>query len=773
MIRRAALALLLSGAALGLAVPARADRTLVYHFQIAGSPVGESRVMVKDDGTFAGSTALDFGQKLGVTFSGKSVGATTPEFVYTLAASGQEITFRGDGKTGTLAEKGQKDSRRVDDLAKLPAKFSAFAPYLSRALKPLIDAGTPTFDALIFDRFGKDKVILAGTSKRQAGTEPITVATIRVGALELSVAYDRQGECVGYDVPAQKFRVTVDGFEGAFVSPVDTHPELSRATFATERTSFMLPMRDGKSLATELIRPKTTGTVPTILIRTPYGRAAEALANGWYAPRGYAVMVQDCRGRGGSEGAWDPFVNEGQDGEDAIAWIAGQPWSDGKVGMIGASYGGFVQWAAAARRPAALKCIVPQVSPPASAMRNLPYVNGVPMLLSNLWWLRIVEKKDADLSFYSSGFAGAKRLTTLPLLKVDDAVFGHNMPMWDTWIRRDSAAKWNGWNFQSKLAGVSIPTLSISGYFDGDEIGTMLNWDTRRGAGWTNGWLIYGPWPHGFNASTKFGGVDFGKDSQLDLDSVYLRFFDTYLKGAKVGWTQRPKVSAFVTGANEWIAGDDWPLAETEERSLYLAGTGTKDGGRLVSAPVAGDPPSRTVYDPARAEIPAALSAPKMNMEGNLTFAKGDLAKRGLLFRTEPMKTATRVAGPITLEATIATSARSTDLFVVVLDEAPNGTLRAIGQTGVARLGAKNGDEQGTVRPNTPNSLRVRLWDFVHEFAPGHRLVLVVSNDGFPSYARNLGTGEPVATGTRMVIQRNTLYHDAKRPTRLRFRVLP
>lgn len=771
MLRRLALLPLVA-----LAVVARADRTLVYRYEIAGSQVGESRTVVKDDGTFEGSTKVDFGQKFETTFSGKAVGAGIPEWSLAMVTGSQNILMKSGKDAGTFELKGPASSQPLGAIGKIPAKFALFAPYFFRTFRPMVEAGTGkgAFDILVFERLTKDKATLIATSKRDAGNEPVTLATFKVANVEVQVAFDRAGECVGLDVPAQKFRVVAEGFEGTFVSPVDLHPELSRATFTPERTTVQVPVRDAVKLATEIIRPKTDAKVPTILIRTPYGRAAEALANGWYAARGYAVVVQDCRGRGGSDGAWDPFVNESRDGADAIAWIAKQPWSDGKVGMIGGSYGGLVQWAAAVQKPAALKCIVPQVSPPASAMRNLPYVYGVPMLLPNLWWLRIVEKKDADLSFYSQGFPGAKGLTTLPLSKLDNAVFGRNLPVWDSWLRRDSAAKWEGWNFQSKLAGVSIPTLHVSGYFDGDQIGTMLNWETRREGGWTNQWLVYGPWPHGFNASTSYGGVEFGRDSQIDLDSVYLRFFDTYLKGRAVGWGDQPKVSAFLTGANRWLRGDSWPLPESRETSLYLAGSGRERTGELLAAPRKGDRPSRYVYDPRKAKVPAALTGSRLDLEGSLTLNAKDITGEMLAFRSASMKRAMRVVGPITFDATISTSARSTDLFAIVLDEGPGGKFRRIGQSGVLRVGSKNnGDIPGAVVPNRPNLVHVRLWDFAHEFAPGHRMTLLVLSDAFPAYARNLGTAEPIATGTRMIVQRNTIYHDTVRTSRLRFRVLP
>src|SRR5262249_52028643 len=143
------------------------------------------------------------------------------------------------------------------------------------------------------------------------------------------------------------------------------YKELSQPTFAVKvEKGIKIPMRDGVNLVHDMARPAVEGKYPTILIRTPYGRTGSMADGEWWAKRGYVLIAQDVRGREDSDGDWDPFVAERKDGKDTIDWIAKQPWSDGKVGMIGGSYLGYVQWAAAVEHPAALKCIIPQVSPP-------------------------------------------------------------------------------------------------------------------------------------------------------------------------------------------------------------------------------------------------------------------------------------------------------------------------------------------------------------------------------------------------------------------------
>jgi len=182
--------------------------------------------------------------------------------------------------------------------------------------------------------------------------------------------------------------------------------------------------------------------------------------------------------------------------------------------MIGASYVGYVQWAAASKQHPALKCIVPQVSPPASAMWNLPYENGVFTLLNNLWWLRLVDNpKGINMNTALDPVKGLKQSTKLPLSNIDDAMLGFNSKIYESWLTRNGSAKWKGWDFESQLGKIKIPALHISGWFDGDGIGTQRNWEQLARGGNKNQWLIYGPWTHFFNTTDKLGEIDFGSKS--------------------------------------------------------------------------------------------------------------------------------------------------------------------------------------------------------------------------------------------------------------------
>ncbi len=588
--------------------------------------------------------------------------------------------------------------------------------------------------------------------------ETVRRFSLVLGPTELGYDLNAKGDVVAMDVPSQRLRFVTKGWEGLFADP--PHPELSQPTYRTElMRRLRMRTRDGVSLVADAVRPVGSGRFPAILERTPYGRETSlALADFW-ASRGYVYVAQDCRGRGDSAGGWAPFVQEGPDGYDAIAWVARQPWCDGNVGMIGGSYAGTVQWQAAVERPPALKCIVPQVALP-DAMRNLPYEYGTFFLFGSLWWSRIVESKNADMGSAMRGLPKPAALTTLPLGAVDRAIFGRPNPIYQSWLRRPTQGDWRGFDHLDRLPEAQMPALHISGWFDGDGIGTKLNWEAMRRAGRKDQWLVYGPWTHAFNTKTRLGDLDFGPAARFDLDGLALRFFDTYLKGKNVGLEETPHVQAFVTGANRWVALDGWPSSTSTFSTLYLAPSA------LAAAPGAAGAAVWT-YDPSKDTDAFGRAG-----EGSTLIKlppKGTYA----LFKGAAVAKPTAIAGPFEVRLFFKSGAVDTDLFATLLDVDPNGTMRQIGQPGKLRAAYRDSLTNPTpLQPGRTYTALLRPWDAAHEFAKGHRLALLVNSSLFPLYARNLGTGEPLATGKRMVPQRNAILTGTVTPSRITFRKL-
>jgi putative CocE/NonD family hydrolase len=404
------------------------------------------------------------------------------------------------------------------------------------------------------------------------------------------------------------------------------------------------------------------------------------------------------------------------------------------------------------------------VSPP-DAFTNIPYEYGTLPMLADMWWLNVVRNKVTDLSGMGSLAPKPEGLLALPIAKAPKATFGYDLPMFTTWLKRDRAADWKGFDIEKDITSVKIPVLHISGWWDGDGIGTEMHWTRLQAAHKTNQWLIEGPWTHAFNTSTRLGEYDFGPGAIRELDSVYLRWFDTWLKGKEVKLEEMPKASVFMTGENRWHDAPAFPAPSAKFRSWLLA-----TGGKLGAKPGKGS--ARYTYDPRKASVP---SLPKP-FENDVSLKLNGFEKRPgvIVFKTDSFAVDTDLEGPITLRAFIRTDVVDTDLYAMIGDQLPDGTILGTTQSGKLRLAYRNGfDKPELMKPGTVYGVTLHPWWFAHRFPKGHRLVLLVTSSAFPGTARNLNTGEPLATATRIVVAHIELLHDKTHPSSLSWYQLP
>ena len=768
---------LLTPLALLCAGSARAESTRMI-IEFAGRPAGENVYESNPDGTFTSATNLSLGTiTIRSSLSGKMESGRLVKFIgETIAPNGDKSTITWDH--GKAHIKSGKVDRDTDLKIGSEPYFGNLHPQFTASALAALDFGKkstqelkcfcPDGGAFLSAKFTPEgeKVTAKGTARMFDMVLP---------TVQAKFAMDNAHHVVLMDVPGQKLRFIVVGWESLVKDPLAAYPELSQPTFKIKvEKAVKMKTRDGVNLVQDVIRPDAEGKFPVILSRTPYGRESAAAEGPFYASRGYVFVSQDCRGRNDSEGEWDPFMNERKDGYDAVQWATTQPWSDGNVGMIGGSYGGMVQWQAAVENPPGLKCIIPQVSPP-DAFLNIPYDNGIFFLYGAVWWAKIVAGKTADMSSFMSKLPNPEGFSQLPLSKVDNAVLGQHLPFYAKWLKRDVAQDWKGYNYESDLKNVKIPALHISGWWDGDEIGTMTNWQIMRSLGRTNQWLVYGPWTHLFNSATKIGDTDFGPGAVIDLDSVNLRWFDTWLKHKSVGMEKLPHVRAFVTGANKWVESKDWPLVNSKPMTMYLAGTGPVEGssttGTLELAPPKKQNPSTYRYDPHVSTIDKKILEPdpaKATLKTHIPKKLPGVA----FFQSAPLKQAMTISGPLEMDLRFSTSAQNTDFFAQLLDLDEKGVYTAIGQQGKFRCSYLQGfDKQRPLKPGKIYQVKFRMWDTARQFAKGHRICLMINSSMYPLFARNLGTIEPIETGTKMIVQDQKLYHDKQNPSSITFRV--
>lgn len=589
------------------------------------------------------------------------------------------------------------------------------------------------------------------------------------------------------------------------VAPLRAHPpqagEYSKPEFkVTEQRGVKVPMRDGVELVIDLFRPEAEGKFPVILLQTPYSRQHFGARATWFAQRGYVVANADVRGRYDSGGEWDPFDPlHKTDGYDLVQWLAGQPWSSGRVGTYGLSYMGWTQWWTANTAPPALKAIVPEVVPP-DHFYNAPYQHGV-----ITGWMMDWGSMNSQRTTRTAGpgpYGGyvpfrEADFKQVPYVDLQERR-GIKVDWFKTWIRQNLATGdyWRGISYQGpeNYAKVKVPSLAITGWFDANFPGTPMNYLGMKAHGGSDlarrPRMVIGPWEHIVNQQRAMLGVDFGPEAIIDWDGYVCRWFDAHLKQVDNGVMNDPPVYVFVLGRNKWRAAADWPLPEAKATKYYFhskgganadKGEGGDDGTLSTDAPAADEPPDRYVYDPAK----PTPSAPFENghIDGPRDISKVAAGRADVLvYTTPPLEADVEVVGPVTAQLFAATSARDTDWMVRLADVAPDGTAAFLCD-GVLRArcrdedrgGAFNPEKLSTIEPDRPYVYTIEFWRAVgNVFAKGHRIRIEVSSSYYPYYLPNLNTGaDNVGLETTSVVARQTVFHDAERPSHVVLPVIP
>jgi len=546
--------------------------------------------------------------------------------------------------------------------------------------------------------------------------------------------------------------------------PITPNPPLTR------RFNVRIPLRDGITLAADLVLPPES-PAPAVVMRTPYGRGGDRATEraDAFAKAGYAVVGVDVRGRGDSDGSFEPYRNDALDGVDVIGWAAAQRWCDGAVATYGGSYPGRIQWLTALHRPPALRAMIVLVTPADPFVENPTGVPG-PM---HVHWFRMTDGRGLQ---YTEAVDWMEVYGHRPLVDLDEAA-GFRSEHWREECRHQTLDDW--WEplrYQHRIGEVDVPVLHISGWYDDEEIGTPANFAAMTAAGRSGQRLLMGPWGHQVNSDRKLGEVDFGHDAVVDLNAIMTGFLDETVRGRAPAAPAAP-VRIFLMGANEWHDLPSWPHPDAAERSWYLDSGGHATSrfgdGRLVEqTPPAGSPADEWLHDPDR-PVPFITGASSAQIGGPDDFAGVETRGDVLVFTSEALAEPLDVIGPVRLVAHVSTSAADTDIAAKLLDVHPNGFAQRLCD-GLVRLRFRGGHERALpVEPGTAYEIEVQMWDTAQRCLPGHRIRLEIASSAHPKFAVNLGTGGDDTTATDGVIARNVLHHDAARPSRLVLTVVP
>ncbi len=562
--------------------------------------------------------------------------------------------------------------------------------------------------------------------------------------------------------------------------------------------SLLVAMRDGIRLATDLYRPATDGPLPAVVMRLPYNKENQVLltlSGDIYrvAAAGYCVVVQDCRGTYASEGVFDPYFQEARDGADTIAWVAAQPWCNGAVGMMGASYYGATQWLAATERPPALRTIAPFITTDQYYDR-WTYQGGAFQLGFMLQWatatfgvgeaVRRVMRGVASPADIQAAITAADEVPAqyqhLPLTDVPN--LRELTPYYLDWLKHPSYDDyWRAAAPCEHHSTLNIPALNFGGWYDLFLGGTLANYTALKGRARQH--LVIGPWVHGYNGGF-YPEQSFGlgaHDAVADVTGMQIRWFDHWLKGFANGVPQQAPVKLFIMGRNLWRDEADWPLPDTDYQRWYLhsagrANTAGGDGALSLAKPAA-EAPDTYLYDP-RDPVPtcggasflpglfiAANAGPRDQRE---IEARADV----LCYTSEPLPFDLEVTGPVSLVLYASSSALDTDFTGKLVDVHPDG--RAIILTdGILRARYRESlSAPKFLAPGQVVELHIDLIATANLFRAGHHIRLEISSSNFPRFDRNTNTGGVIAeeSAQDFMVATNRVWHDAARPSHV---VLP
>jgi putative CocE/NonD family hydrolase len=568
--------------------------------------------------------------------------------------------------------------------------------------------------------------------------------------------------------------------------------------------NLQVPMRDGVNLATDVYRPAAEGRYPTIVSRLPYDKELPIVNFSFDTMRaaraGYAVVVQDTRGRYQSDGVFTAFADEAEDGADTIAWAAAQPWSTGEVGMVGGSYFGATQWLAASQAPPALRAIAPFVTTD-QYYESWAYQGGAFQLGFNLHWSLLSLGLGELLRQVGAGQAKPERFAELVEAIDDNDALYRRLPLTDMpelagladyyqdWLAHPSYdGYWKATAPRESWDRITVPALNMGGWYDLFLKGTIANYLGMKENGGSEQArelqrLVIGPWAHGpmsgWYPQRGFGLLS-GTDAH-DITGLQLRWFDQLLRGEDRGLEADKPVQIFVMGADEWRDEDDWPLPGTEYVDWFLtsdgrANTAAGDGRLSADGPVE-SPDDVYLYDP-RDPVPTV---------GGATFLPGlfagvnagprdqrEVERRAdvLSYTSVPLPEPLTVIGPVELVLHASSSALDTDFTAKLVDVAPDGSAVNLAD-GILRARYRDSlSEPAPLEPGHVYELRIDLVATANVFAAGHRIRLDVSSSNFPRFDRNTNTGGTIASEAidDLVQAVNRVHHTPAYPSRL---VLP
>lgn len=589
------------------------------------------------------------------------------------------------------------------------------------------------------------------------------------------------------------------------------------ATNVVVQKDMMVAMRDGVKLATDVYLPaKFDGKLPVILTRTPYNKNGAKKHGEYFAQHGYVFVAQDTRGRYQSEGVWHWMTDDGRDGSDCAAWIIQQPWSDGKIGMIGTSYVGGTQHAMALDGAPGLATVIPVDAVSNCGVQSMRNAGAFEMRFWN--WIMLNGGRGSNAAQDPAVEAVLKemadhRLDYLKLLPLRKGMTPLKLaPEYEEWLinamrNAKNDAFWKQNNIIDHAKDYKdIPVYLVGGWYDSWAGNTTANFRALTPVLKSDVYLIMGPWIHGQQSKSAHGMVDFGPEAAIPDELAWrLEWYDHALKGKdnSVGKAApfKTKVRYFTMGTGdgrktadgrlfhggEWHDAQEWPPADVKSTSFYFGAGGTLSR----ELPDADSASTSYTFDP---------NNPVPTIGGNISSGDGIMLQgawdqRGgehvwnwqqpiplsarndvVVFQTEPLTEDLEVTGELEVKLWISSSAVDTDFTAKLVDVHPSskdwpGGFDLNIADGICRARFRDSlTEEKLMEPGKVYPLTIRLYPTSNVFKKGHRLRVDISSSNFPRFDVNPNTGEPLAEHRCTQTAVNTIWHDSSHPSQI---VLP
>jgi putative CocE/NonD family hydrolase len=546
-----------------------------------------------------------------------------------------------------------------------------------------------------------------------------------------------------------------------------------------------IPLHDGVHLNATVYKPKDGKPTPAIFTLTPYTMESSHPRGVYFSQHGYAFIAVDSRGRGNSEGIYEPFVNEAEDGHDIVEWLAGQPWCDGQVAMWGGSYAGFDQWLTLRESPPHLKTIVPVASVHSGVdlffgnifssldMQWLTYISGVTRNTaitddSNFWIEKFQEMYQNHLPY-----------------KELDRVVGNDSTFFQTWIKHPQQdAYWDQMTLSSQQYDqVSLPILTITGHYDGDQAGALEYYRCHMNSK-SNfkeaHYLVIGPWDHAGTRDPKpeFGGLKFTESSLLDMNKLHTEWYDWTMKGGKKPAFLKKRVAYYVMGEEKWRYADSLEKIGAIPQKMYLCSSeGANDvfhSGRLEDHAPIGAPHDRFTYDPLDKRYSDLECEEIVDYLADQTYDL-NLFGNGLVYHSEPFARDMEITGWVKLFAWMELDVPDTDFTVTLSEVLPHGKVIKLTQDWLRARYRESMRVEKLVTPGETNLYTFKGFTFFsRRIAKGSRLRLILSCPNTIYLQKNYNSGGRVAeeSGKDARTAHVTLYHDKDHPSYLELPVV-